>query len=68
MRTKRRVTFPDSVRRLSQQHSISMQEALKLYNDRMRAKARTDSDELYRFAKGLSNEIDQWRSNKQLLI
>ena len=61
-----RITYPDNVRRLSKQHNIPLQEASELYNDRIKAKAIADSDELYVFAKGVSNAIKQFRINKQL--
>ena len=63
---RKRISYPDVVTRLSKKHNIPLQEASELYNNRIKAKARTDSEDLYQFAQGLSKAIKSFRNNKQL--
>lgn len=62
MGTRRRTTIPYKVREIARKYNVSIQDAIKQYNEVLRSKEE-DTNDLQAFALDVSSSINQWKLN-----
>lgn len=62
MGTRRRTTIPYKVREIARKYNVSIQDAIKQYNEILRSKEE-DTNDLQAFALDVSSSINQWKLN-----
>lgn len=59
---RRRTTIPYKVREIARKYNVSIQDAIKQYNEVLRSKEE-DTNDLQAFALDVSSSINQWKLN-----
>ena len=64
MGTRKRTAIPYQVRQIARKHSVSIQQALIVYNDIQRARAVSSDNAIQAFASNLSQSIQSFKLSK----